>query len=322
MEQIGERTKDYIQANAGVELTRKLGTDAKMTPQELALIVKQLPVGGDFVVANLPPPPPPSSSLFTYPHQPHPRVQEYREMTGKLWQHYSITTEAMARFQHLGVLDMSELEQTMATGVDADGKGAKEEKMLASLEGMLQGLESSGMTLANKMRLLAIFIISQDGVTEEVRRQLVAAAGLSNEDQEALIHLEALGVSVQKAKGSGGGGKGYVWVRGSGSRNGGFMASMGWWTHISSPNQTHPMPPHLTRRLWGGKSKKPKRKVDAASEYAASRYVCALKELMDQAVQGELSAEAYPSVLPMPTRCVCVFVGSSWGVFVCFAEFD
>lgn len=44
MEQIGERTREYIQANAGVELTRKLGTDAKMTPQELALIVKQLPV--------------------------------------------------------------------------------------------------------------------------------------------------------------------------------------------------------------------------------------------------------------------------------------
>lgn len=49
-------------------------------------------------------------------------------------------------------------------------------------------------------------------MTEEVRRQLVQAAQLSTEDQEALIHLEALGVSVQKAKGaaSGGGGKGCV----------------------------------------------------------------------------------------------------------------
>ncbi len=44
MEQIGERTREYIQANAGAELTRKLGTDAKMTAQELAMIVKQLPV--------------------------------------------------------------------------------------------------------------------------------------------------------------------------------------------------------------------------------------------------------------------------------------
>ena len=33
--------------------------------------------------------------------------------------------------------------------------------MLQSLEGMLQGLESTGMTLPNKMRLIAIFIISQ-----------------------------------------------------------------------------------------------------------------------------------------------------------------
>lgn len=45
---------------------------------------------------------------------------------------------------------------------------------------MLQGLESAGMTLNNKMRLIAIFIISQEGVTEEVRRQLVAAAGKVN----------------------------------------------------------------------------------------------------------------------------------------------
>lgn len=48
-------------------------------------------------------------------------------------------------------------------------------------------------------------------MTEEVRRQLVQAAGLGTEDQEALIHLEALGVSVQKAKGAAsGGGKGCV----------------------------------------------------------------------------------------------------------------
>ena len=55
MEQIGERTRDFIQANAGVELTRKLGTDAKMTPQELAMIVKQLPVsasGGRVLVIS------------------------------------------------------------------------------------------------------------------------------------------------------------------------------------------------------------------------------------------------------------------------------
>lgn len=124
---------------------------------------------------------------------------------------------------------------------------------------MLMGLESAGMTLANKIRLIAIFIIAQEGVTEEVRRQLVVAAGLTTADQDTLIHLEALGVSVQKSKAGG---------------------SM----------------------LWGNNAKKNKRRNNAASEYAASRYVCVLKDLIDQTVQGELSTDAYPSVLPMPSR--------------------
>jgi hypothetical protein len=98
MEQIGERTKEYIHANAGAELTQKLGTDAKMSAQELGLILKQLP--------------------------------EYREMTGKLWMYYSLTTDLMARFQREDILEISELEQTLATGVDSDGRSVKEDKML------------------------------------------------------------------------------------------------------------------------------------------------------------------------------------------------
>jgi hypothetical protein len=45
---------------------------------------------------------------------------------------------------------------------------------------MLGGLESSGMTPDNKVRLIAMYIISQRGVTDEVRRQLVATAGRSS----------------------------------------------------------------------------------------------------------------------------------------------
>lgn len=240
-------------------------------------------------------------------------------MTGKLWQHYSITTEVMARFQQGGVLELSELEQTMATGVDADGKAAREEKMLQGLEAVLQ---QSSMTLANKLRLVAMFIIAQEGVTEEVRRQLVAAAGLTNEDQEALIHLEALGVSVQRAKGGGsGGGKGCVracvpvCVSKGVRAEGAVVSSIGWMGTDGGRTSFINLPlPQSTSRLWGGKGKKAKRKADAASEYAASRYVCALKDLVDQAAQGELSADAYPSVLPMPTRYVKEYGdGGGWG---------
>jgi hypothetical protein len=55
------------------------------------------------------------------------------------------------------------------------------------------------------------------------------------------------------------------------------------------------------RRFWSSKKKGRKARTEA-SEYTDSRYVCSLKEVMEQLVEGELSVDAYPSVLPMPTR--------------------
>jgi hypothetical protein len=51
-------------------------------------------------------------------------------MTGKLMMHTSITSDLMGRFQHYGILDISELEQTIATGSDGDGKTVSEAKMV------------------------------------------------------------------------------------------------------------------------------------------------------------------------------------------------
>jgi len=44
METISDRTREFIQANAGVELTRKMGGGAKMSAGDLAQIVRQIPV--------------------------------------------------------------------------------------------------------------------------------------------------------------------------------------------------------------------------------------------------------------------------------------
>lgn len=49
------------------------------------------------------------------------------------------------------------------------------------METLLNSLESTGMTLDAKLRLLSIYIITQNGITDEVRRQLVAAGGTSSQ---------------------------------------------------------------------------------------------------------------------------------------------
>src|SRR5690606_35821745 len=51
-----------------------------------------------------------------------------------------------------------------------------------------------------KLRLLAIYIIAQRGISEADRRSLIQLAGLSSDEQQVLLNLERLGVSLQQSK--------------------------------------------------------------------------------------------------------------------------
>jgi hypothetical protein len=55
---------------------------------------------------------------------------------------------------------------------------------MVSLLEMLRRLPSQGMTPENKLRLIAIYIISQGGIPEEARRQVVEAAGEEEDDDD------------------------------------------------------------------------------------------------------------------------------------------
>lgn len=55
--------------------------------------------------------------------------------------------------------------------------------------------------------------------------------------------------------------------------------------------------------FWGKKKEVKKvGRMDEQAVYAASRYVCGLKDLIEQLVEDKLSVEKYPSVMPMPTK--------------------
>jgi len=58
--------------------------------------------------------------------------------------------------------------------------------------------------------------------------------------------------------------------------------------------------------FWGGSSKKKETRklgrTDDTAVYAASRYVCSLKDTIEQLVEDKLPVEKYPSVLPMPAK--------------------
>lgn len=147
IEVVREKMNDIIQNNAGAaRLEKKSGQDMSIT--EMAEAVKQLP--------------------------------EYRQTISKLNQHVRIAQQCMDAFGKNDLMEVSQLEQSMSTGVDEEGKEFKGPRLIESLASVLRKPLGSSM----KLRLMAIFVITQRGVSSDDRRQLGIAASLSSSEQQ------------------------------------------------------------------------------------------------------------------------------------------
>lgn len=220
---IKERMSDIIQTNAGA-LSKQGGGSLSIT--EMAAAVKELP--------------------------------EYRQTMSKLSQHVSIAQQCMDAFGKLGLMQMSQLEQTMSTGVDEDGKEVKGAKLIELLK---TALTASGLKEEQKIRLLSIFVVSQRGATPEEKRQLVQASRLSGDDQQIILNLERLCLPVQTAQSA------------TGKAAGNIFTSL-------------------------FKGRAPTHAATAEGEYADTRHVGQLKGLLEQLINGDLPIAKYSSLGP------------------------
>lgn len=221
IEVIKERMSDIIQNNAGAALAKKSGSD--MTITKMAAAVKELP--------------------------------EYRETMSKLSQHVHIAQQCMDSFGRSGLMDISLLEQTMSTGVDEDGKEVKGSKLMQLLGNTIR---SRDVDKSMKIRLLAIFIISQRGVSNDDRRVMIEAAELNGEEQQILLNFEKLGVALQEAQGP---------------KTGSFLS------------------------VFRGRAAA-KHAPTAEGNYADTRHVCRLRGLLEQMISNELPADKFTYIGP------------------------
>jgi len=88
---------------------------------------------------------------------------------------------------------ISPLEQDMGTGEDAEGAPVK--NILSRIPSVLQ---DESISVQDKMRLLMLYVISQEGVKDGDRKRLFDLAKLSHRDQNIINNLKYLGVSVMK----------------------------------------------------------------------------------------------------------------------------
>jgi len=188
-------------------------------------------------------------------------LPEYREVMSKLTQHMNMAHRCMDIFNSNKLIELADLEQTLATGKTDEGREPKVADMVEEVE---RTLFESTDALA-RFRLLAIFIVSQEGLRPDDESRLMAAARLTQEHMKALHNLELLGFPMVKSRE----GNRLSLVRMSGKL-------------ISKNNTTNA----------------------SESEYASSRFACELKSILNEMKENKLSLDDFPSVLPMPVQNV------------------
>lgn len=152
------RIREVVDSNTGAKLAQ--GSGANMSLTQMAQALKALP--------------------------------EYQEVMSKLSQHMHISHQCMSEFNKQQLLDLAELEQTLATGVTDEGRTVR-------LNEMVDQVEAALLSLMPKLayRLIAVFMVSQAGnVSDIIRRRLYKAANLSPDQERGLENFEKLGVSM------------------------------------------------------------------------------------------------------------------------------
>ncbi|VEU33572.1 unnamed protein product [Pseudo-nitzschia multistriata] len=187
-------------------------------------------------------------------------LPEYQEVTAKLYQHMHLAHECMDEFKKAGLLELSDLEQTLATGKDEDDRNTKLSDTISRCEADLIRIREP----TDRLRLVLIAIISQNGLTSGDKERLLRAAQLGRPELQTLESLRKIGIkTMNNNPGSS-----------SNEKKGGFLGGL---RNRSSSIDS-----------------------DADNEYTSSRYTPPLKRILKDLVTNQLSTQEYPSVIPMP----------------------
>ena len=103
--------------------------------------------------------------------------------------------DSLSRYNQCALEAISMLEQNMAIGEETNGKAFR--TALQDLRALLQRQDVT-MTPEDRIRLVLLFIITQEGVQPKERKELMELAGIQPEDQVAILNLGRLGVNLLK----------------------------------------------------------------------------------------------------------------------------
>jgi syntaxin-binding protein 1 len=120
-------------------------------------------------------------------------MPQYKELLAKYSLHIYISQELMKLFNTHGLEAIAGCEQNMAMGEDASGTKIKNViNMITPL------LSNASVDLQNKLRLIMIYIITQEGIKTSDRQTLMKVAKIEPAMEATIANLTNLGVRLTK----------------------------------------------------------------------------------------------------------------------------
>ena len=120
-------------------------------------------------------------------------LPEYQANISAFYRHINIARQCMSIFASHKLQSLAMMEQTLATGFDQDKRPVKAAQIYKELQ---IKFADTTMTTQNKVRLLALFLITQEGIKEEWRRKLADIGGIQLAWESALGNLRLLGIQT------------------------------------------------------------------------------------------------------------------------------
>jgi len=197
-------------------------------------------------------------------------MPQFKDKLAKYSLHMDLTKKCMALYEQNFLEKISTEEQNMATGADPQGKSLKNVQ-----QSVMSVLQDQNISEKDKLRLILIYIISQEGLSEADVDKLVGSAHLQNTStaQKIVQNLKHLNVTLKQAQ-----------EKPKGMISSGMTAASKLFPFIKADSD----------------KKRPKMATDVG--YDLSRYRPPLQYVIQDALEGKLDPNEYATTAPASTK--------------------